>query len=193
MTEILVYADLSFISDISTKDDFQKVFITFHRNTTYVGTLDTDFLKLESHNLERAFIECSLQTRIPSIAFGHSGDVEGYAFHDDYATKCSYLHVLDTLAKLTESGTEDFSLETFKTKKFFLPFNLSPSLSNYDSVTSEKIQQNSINPVSSQRKLYLKFKSNLTYTIRVSVIYFQHRSLKVDGLKHVYKSFDVDQ
>ena len=148
---------------------------------------------MESHNLERAFIECGVQTRIPSIPYGHSGDVEGYSFLNDHATKCSYLHVIDTLSKLTEKGTEDFSLDAFKNKKFFLPFKLTPSVSNYDSATNERIQQNNINPVSNQTKLYLKFKSNTSYVIRVSMIYFQHRSLKIDGQKRVFKSFDVDQ
>jgi len=122
-----------------------------------------------------------------------TGDVEGFAFQDDYAAKCSYLHVLDTLSKLNEKGTEDFSFETFMKKKFILPFKLSPSVNHLDASLAENIQQNSVNPLSNQRKLYLKFKNNLTYAVRVSVLYFQHRSLKVDGSKRLFKNYDVDQ
>ena len=103
------------------------------------------------------------------------------------------MHVLDTLAKLTQNGSEDFTLNDFLKKKFFLPFRLSANINNYDSATNEQIQQSPINPVSNQRKLYLKFESNTEYTIRVSVIYFQHRSIKIDKEKRVYKSFDIDQ
>ena len=208
--------------DISTKDDFNFVYIVLHKNTTHVGTLNSDYMQFKMHNLERAFLSCSVQTRIPSIPYGHSGkhglsnyfimhkmasthcnthkllitlpgDVEGFSFADDYATKCSYLHVLDTMGKLTEHGTEDFSLESFKTKKFILPFKLSPSINSLDSVTTEMVQQNSVNPISNQRKLYLKFKSNTTYAIRVSCLYFQHRSIAIDQNKRVFKSYDLDQ
>ena len=119
--------------------------------------------------------------------------MEGFSFKDDYATKCSYLHVLDTLCKLTEHGTEDFSLKAFTTKKFILPFKLSPSINSLDAVTNESVQQNSINPVSNQRKLYLKFKTNTTYAIRVSCIYVQHRSICIDKNLRVFKDFDLDQ
>ena len=119
--------------------------------------------------------------------------MEGYAFHNESARRCSYLHVLDTLAKLNEHGTEDFSLKNFYDKKFFLPFRLSATLNNYDAATSEYIQQAPINPISNQRKLFLKFGSNTTYTIRVSVVYFQFRSIAIDNQKRVYKSFDIDQ
>ena len=122
-----------------------------------------------------------------------TGDVEGYSFHNDSAKKCSYLHVIDTLAKLTENGTEDFSLKSFYAKKFFLPFRLSATVNNYDAATNEKLQQAPINPVSNQRKLFLKFERNTQYAIRVSVIYFQHRSIKINGEKRVFKSFDIDQ
>ena len=130
---------------------------------------------------------------MPNLAFGHSGDVEGYSFKTEFAKKCSYLHVLDTLSKLTEAGSEDFSMDNFYEKKFFLPFKLSASINNYDMATRERVQQNPINPISSQRKLFMKFSTNLSYTLRVSVIYFQHRSIKIDKNKRCYKSFDIDQ
>ena len=143
--------------------------------------------------LERVFLEVGVQTRLPNLAFGHSGDVEGYSFHNSFAKKASYLHVLDTLSKLTEAGSEDFTLENFLEKKFFLPFKLSASINNYDVATRERVQQNPINPISNQRKLFLKFEANLAYTLRASIVYFQHRSIKIDKFKKCYKSFDIDQ
>ena len=118
---------------------------------------------------------------------------EGYNFSTSYAKKCSYLHVLDTLSKLNEKGSEDFTLDNSYTKKFFLPFHLTPSLNSYDAATNEQVQQNAISPMSNQRKLYLKFDRNLEYAIRISAIFFQHRSIKIDAAKRVFKDYDVDQ
>ena len=119
--------------------------------------------------------------------------MEGYVFTDDWAKKCSYLHVLESLHMLTEVGPEDFTLNTFYNKKFFLPFKLSHSINHFDPVTAEKVQQNSISPLSRQKRLFLKFSENLGYALRVSVIYFQHRSLKVTEDLKIFKNYDVDQ
>lgn len=150
-------------------------------------------LILSTTGLERCFLEIGVQCRLPNLAFGHSGDVEGYSFKTEFAKKCSYLHVLDILAKLTERGSEDFSMKSFYNKKFMLPFKLSASPNNMDSATREKVQQSNITPVSNQRRLFLKFAENTSYTITVSVIYFQHRSIKINREKKVFKSFDIDQ
>ena len=122
-----------------------------------------------------------------------SGDIEGYIFTDDWAKKCSYLHVLESLHMLTETGPEDFTMDNFYKKKFFLPFRLSHSINHYDPVTQERVQQGAISPLSRQRRLFLKFESNLTYVLRVSVIYFQHRSIKVSDDLKIFKNYDVDQ
>ena len=90
-------------------------------------------------------------------------------------------------------GTEDFTMKNFYSKKFMLPFKLSASPNNLDAATREKVQQNNMTPVSNQRRLFLKFDTNTSYTITVSVIYFQHRSIKINKEKKVFKSFDIDQ
>ena len=59
--------------DVSTKDDFNFLYVILHKNTTHVGSLNSDYMRFEMHNLERAFLSCSVQTRIPSIPYGHSG------------------------------------------------------------------------------------------------------------------------
>ena len=183
-----------FLNDFSYyQDDFSHCYATFHKNTTHCGDLNSNYFDLKPHGLVRCFLECGPYQKIPNIAFGHSGDIEGYNFTSDYATKCSYLHVLDSLGKLNEKGFEDFSLKNFYGKKFFLPFSLSPSINHWDANTNEKIQQNSINPVTNERKLFLKFSSNLTYAIRIRVIYFQHRNIKIDASKRVWKDYDLDQ
>ena len=114
-----------------SQDDFSACYVCFHRNSSHVGSFSKDFFHLKQHGemskiqviertcnltlrdyeylcpsgLERAFLEVGVQTRLPNLAFGHSGDVEGYSFQTEFAKKCSYLHVLDLLAKLTEQGT----------------------------------------------------------------------------------------
>ena len=44
-----------------------------------------------------------------------------------------------------------------------------------------------------QKRLFLKFSENTSYAVRVSVVYFQHRSVKIDGLRRCWKSYDLDQ
>ena len=62
--------------------------------------------------------------KIPQIASGHSGDIDGYSFEDDWSKKCSYMQILDYLGKLNERGTKDLSKESFFRDNFFLPFKV---------------------------------------------------------------------
>ena len=179
--------------DVSTKDPFSMVWMTLHKNTTHVGTLESNWCHLERHGLERAFLEVGIQTRVPNTPDGNSGDVEGYNLKTRNNQIFSYQQVCQDLGKLTENGTEDFSFEAFMSKKFFLTFNLSGCLNSYDSATRENIQQAPINNISNQKKLFLRFNSNTSYAIRISMLYFQHRSIRVNNEKLATKSFDVDQ
>ena len=132
-------------------------------------------------------MDIGLGVRIPSIALGHSGDIEGYNFSNDWYKKCSYYHALTTMGKINDRGTHDYSQQTFMDKKFMLPFCMSQSINILDQPTGEKVQQSNIVGNSDRRVLYLKFKNELTHTLKVTCIYLQHRSLCVDNQRRVFK------
>jgi hypothetical protein len=177
--------------DISCKDLYDEAIVILHKNLDHVGTYDKNFFSWERHDLERAFLECGMTVKTPSLAFGHSGSPEGYYFNSDWARKCSYLHILDSLGKLNEFGSADLSKKAYYRDKFFMIFRTSPSINNYSPRDSNFIQQaHYSNPKSI---LYLKFAAETTYTIRVTVLYSQSRSLTIDKDRLTFKDYDLDQ
>ena len=91
------------------------------------------------------------------------------------------------MGKMTDNGTADIDIDVFMKKKFILPFSLTPSINHLEQKTAEKVQQSNMISNSDLRLLYLKFKSELTITLKITCIYLQHRALVVDNQKSVYK------
>ena len=91
------------------------------------------------------------------------------------------------MGKINEKGTKDYDLNTFMTKKFMLPFSMSQSINIFDETTAQTVQQSNIQGNSDRRILYLKFKTELTYTMKLTAIYLQHRSLNIDSERRVFK------
>ena len=78
-------------------------------------------------------------------------------------------------------------------KKFILPFAITQSINVLEREKNEPIQQASSITHSDQKILYLKFKSELTSTLKVTCIYTQHRSLAIDSQRRAFKNYDADQ
>ena len=115
----------------------------------------------------------------------------GYDFSDEWSKKCSYYHALTSMGKMTDNGTADIDINVFMNKKFILPFSLTPSINHLEQKTAEKVQQSNMMSNSDLRLLYLKFKSELTTTLKITCIFLQHRSLVVDNQKSVYKVIQI--
>lgn len=58
-----------------------------------LGTYEANLFKLWDHDLELAFIQTSIDTKIPSIPYGSMADSCGYNFKNEEAKKASYFYV----------------------------------------------------------------------------------------------------
>ena len=137
--------------------------------------------------LQRAFLDLGMNVRIPCLPLGNSGDLEGYDFSSEWSTKLSYIHAITTLGKLTDRGSGEISQNTFLEKKFILPFQLTQSINILDQKTNEKVIQANAVTSSDQKILYLKFKNELTKTLKITCIFLQHRSIACDSQRRVFK------
>ena len=117
----------------------------------------------------------------------------GYDFSDSWSAKLSYIHAISTLGRITDRGTGDICEDTFMKKKFILPFSMTQSVNVLDQKTENKVQQANTVGHSDQKILYLKFKTELTSTLKITCIYTQHRSLAIDSQRRAFKNYDCDQ
>ena len=50
----------------------------------HVGSFSSNFFHLQRHELQRIFLEVGVQTRLPNLAFGHSGYFQLLCFNLDF-------------------------------------------------------------------------------------------------------------
>ena len=95
------------------------------------------------------------------------------------------------LGKISENGC-DLSMERYYDSSFFIPFRLDGQLGNYSADVQNRLQQRATVP-HSRIRLFLEFKKETSYVIRVSVLYKQMRILAISSDKKAYRNCDIDQ
>ena len=86
-------------------------------------------------------------------------------------------------------------MDTWENCYFFLPFRLSPRISDnqYGGELADRVLTQQTVPQGARTLLYLRFKSATTYVIRASIFFTQKSSLSLDSNGRSWKNWDNDQ
>ena len=129
--------------------------------------------------------------QVPSLPIHSNATSQGYHFENDFATKISHWHLLQSLGKINEHGIVDFSLKSFTTKNFFLHFCTSASIADYTESEKHYISKSPMPQASTKTNLYLKFKNPTSTNLRLTVVYMQHRQFAVNKDRLCFKNWDT--
>ena len=171
--------------------------VILHRNTSLVGSLDSNVQLWERHDLKRAYLESGLSIkyftlvdihilhtrfifyiwhvaihifylRTPTIPTGLlGGNEDGYLLSTPQERRASYFVAMDTLGLINENGC-DLSLDRWLDSSFLLPYKLSHELNSYSADLHDRILQTPT-VKNGKSRLYLEFHSPTTYVIRLVI------------------------
>ena len=165
--------------------------MTVHRNQTLLGSLDSNYQKLERHNIVHAYLNTQVDVKIPSLPAASLSDLNGYSFADLQHQRMSYYVFLDSLNLLRAQGAP-ITMNSWLNGNFMLVFKTSFELERYSDSFANKILSHpntALNPT----MLYLRFSEATTQTLRLTIMYRCLRRLQLNSNREGFLSHIIEQ